>query len=48
MLLRDSVHRGEASFAAVREIAAGALGADPGGWRHEFLGLVDRAAALKR
>ncbi len=48
MLLRDSEHRGEASFAAVREIAAGALGDDPGCWRHEFLGLVDRAAGLKR
>jgi Ca-activated chloride channel family protein len=48
MVLRDSEHRGTASLALVREIASGALADDPSGWRAEFLGLVDRAAALKR
>jgi len=47
MLLRDSQHRGDTSFAAVEEIAAAAIGADKQGYRTEFLDLVRRAAALK-
>lgn len=47
MLLRDSVHRGDTSFAAVEEIAAAALGDDENGRRIEFLDLVRRAATLK-
>jgi Ca-activated chloride channel family protein len=42
-VLRGSSLRGSTSLAQVREIAAGALGADPGGYRQEFLRLVDQA-----
>ena len=48
MALRASEHRGSATLPLVREIAAGALSDDPGGWRAEFLTLVDRAATLNR
>ncbi len=47
MLLRDSPHKGQASFAWVRSTAQGALGRDPSGYRAELVGLVDKAAALK-
>jgi Ca-activated chloride channel family protein len=46
MLLRTSDHRGQASLAHVTATAAGALGADPGGLRAEFLDLVREAGAL--
>jgi Ca-activated chloride channel family protein len=46
MLLRSSEHRGQASLAHVTATAAGALGADPGGLRAEFLDLVREAGAL--
>lgn len=46
MLLRGSVHRGEATLAHVTATAAGALGTDPGGLRAEFLDLVREAGAL--
>ena len=44
MILRNSELRGNATLALVREVASGALGDDPGGYRHEFLHLVDLAA----
>ncbi len=47
MLLRNSVHRGDTSLAAIEEIAAAALGSDEQGYRTEFLDLVRRTAALK-
>ena len=46
MLLRDSPHKGEATFAAVRELAEASRGADPSGYRAEFLELVRRAQQL--
>ena len=46
MLLRGSEHRGEASWAQVRDLAEGALGADAGGYRAQFLDLVGQAEAL--
>jgi Ca-activated chloride channel family protein len=46
MLLRDSHHKGEASWDQVRRMAQGAMGADPEGYRHEFVGLVRTAQAL--
>jgi len=46
LVLRDSGYRGTASFDTVKEIAAGTLGSDPGGFRAEFLGLVEKARAL--
>ena len=47
MMLRDSKHKGAASFAWVRSTAQGSLGQDKGGYRAEFVGLVDKAAKLK-
>jgi Ca-activated chloride channel family protein len=46
MLLRDSEHKGSASFAQVLELARGAQGQDPGGYRAEFVRLVERAQEL--
>jgi Ca-activated chloride channel family protein len=48
MVLRGSESRGDASLAMVREIAAGALGRDEGGYRGEFVAMVDRAAAVTK
>jgi Ca-activated chloride channel family protein len=48
MLLRESKYRGDATFAAVREQARGALGTNPGGHRSGFLEMVDAAAKLKK
>jgi Ca-activated chloride channel family protein len=46
MLLRRSEHAGDASWKGIRAMAADALGADDRGLRTEFLGMVERAAAL--
>ncbi|MFM8415161.1 MAG: von Willebrand factor type A domain-containing protein [Planctomycetota bacterium] len=46
MILRDSEHKGSASFPLVADIAGSALGGDAGGYRAEFLDLVRRAEAL--
>ena len=46
MLLRDSAYRGEADWALVRELASGARGLDPDGYRAEFLRLVELSATL--
>jgi Ca-activated chloride channel family protein len=43
MLLRESPHRGSASPALVQALAREGLGADPGGYRREFLQLVARS-----
>ena len=48
MLLRDSKHKGQASFAMVKKLAGQSLGQDPHGYRAEFLKLVDRAAELTK
>ena len=47
MLLRDSKHKGQASFELVQRLARGARGADKHGYRAEFLKLVRKAARLK-
>lgn len=47
MLLRNSPHRGDASFEGVRRLARDSLGEDKMGLRAEFLGLIDLAARLK-
>ncbi|MEB3225584.1 MAG: YfbK domain-containing protein [Synechococcus sp.] len=47
MLLRDSPYRGESSFDQVLAIAQGSKGADPEGYRSEFIQLVKTAQALK-
>ena len=46
MILRGSEHRGNDNLAAVAEIASGALGDDPGGYRAEFVDLVRKAQML--
>jgi Ca-activated chloride channel homolog len=46
MLLRDSEHRGTATFESVLALAEGAVGADPAGYRREFVDLVRKSAAV--
>jgi len=46
MLLRDSKHKGNATFAAVHEIAGEAAEDDVSGYRAEFLKMVQRAKEL--
>lgn len=46
LLLRGSEYKGEATYAAVRAAAQGALGPDADGRRAEFLALVDAAERL--
>jgi len=47
MLLRDSEHKGKASYRAVAARARSFRGADPDGYRTEFIKLTDLAAALE-
>jgi len=46
MLLRNSEHKGTASFAQALELGRGATGDDPDGFRTEFIGLVEQAQRL--
>jgi len=46
MLLRDSEHKGSATFATVLELARAGQGDDPGGVRAEFVTLVEAARTL--
>lgn len=46
MLLRDSPNKGNATFAAVLELADAARSNDPGGYRAEFLELVRQAKKI--
>lgn len=48
MLLRGSGHKGDWTFDDVLGVAREALGEDTGGYRGEFLGLVERAKRLPR
>ncbi len=48
MLLRDSPHKGSATWSAVAEWAVEGKGADANGYRAEFLSLLERAKALTR
>jgi len=48
MILRDSAHKGSATLADVQSWAQAAQGADLGGYRREFVGLVQTAARLRR
>jgi Ca-activated chloride channel family protein len=47
MVLRDSPHKGTASFASVRELAQEGQGRDVEGYRAEFLKLVESAKAIQ-
>jgi Ca-activated chloride channel family protein len=46
MLLRDSAHRGTATYESVLELAQAARGADPSGYRAEFIELAGAARSL--
>lgn len=46
MLLRNSPHRGDATYDAVLELATEGLAHDPDGWRAQFLDLVRAAKTL--
>jgi len=46
LLLRDSEHKGGASWEQVLSLARGARGDDPQGYRGEFIGLVESARTL--
>lgn len=48
MLLRDSAHKGQATWSAIAEWAQEGLGVDASGYRAEFLTLVEKARALTR
>ena len=48
MLLRNSENKGTASFDQVIEMARGARGADPEGYRGEFIGMVQAAKTLSQ
>lgn len=48
MLLRDSPYKGEAAWADAARLAQEHRGADPDGYRAEFVRLVDLAASLAR
>jgi Ca-activated chloride channel family protein len=46
LLLRQSEHRGAASLRHVIEVARGAVGTDPDGYRAEFVRLAQAAQSL--
>ena len=46
MILRDSPHKGSASFDSVLELAEEGVGSDRSGYRQEFLKLVEQASQL--
>jgi Ca-activated chloride channel homolog len=48
MLLRESPHKGAATFDDVRTLAEAAKGQDAGGYRQEFVHLVGKARALRQ
>jgi Ca-activated chloride channel family protein len=48
MLLRDSEHKGECTWPAMLALARGAKGADPDGYRSEFIRLAEVASTLSR
>jgi Ca-activated chloride channel homolog len=47
MLLRNSPYKGSLTWDGLVELASGAVGADPGGYRKEFLDLVRKAMAIE-
>ena len=48
MLLRDSPHRGTATWNSVRELAVEGKGEDTAGYRAEFISLLEKARGLMR
>jgi len=48
MLLRDSEHSGDATYASIAEMARGARGEDPNGYRSEFVRLAEISELLDK
>jgi Ca-activated chloride channel family protein len=48
MLLRDSPHKGRATWDSVRELAVEGKGGDATGYRAEFISLLEKAQSLSR
>ena len=48
MLLRDSSHKGNATWNSVRELAVEGKGSDAAGYRAEFISLLEKAQSLMR
>jgi Ca-activated chloride channel family protein len=48
MLVRGSPHRGSLTWPAVKAMAQASLGDDAGGYRAEFLTLIEKASTLRR
>ena len=48
MLLRDSAHKGNATWNSVRELAVEGKGEDVNGYRAEFISLIEKAQLLMR
>jgi Ca-activated chloride channel family protein len=46
MILRDSPHKGTATFDQVIELAEEGVGPDAGGYRAEFIGLAQKAKSI--
>jgi Ca-activated chloride channel family protein len=46
MVLRDSPHKGSTTLVDVEAWGRAGLGSDVGGYRNEFLGLVERSRTL--
>ncbi len=46
MLLRDSPHKGDATFDSILELAEASIGTDKEGYRTEFIDLIRRARAI--
>jgi hypothetical protein len=46
MVLRGSAHAGSGNYDLALELGTEAVGADPHGWRREFLALVAKAKSL--
>ena len=46
MLLRQSKHAGSSSWPQLLELARSGRGADPGGYRTEMIGLIEKASAI--
>ena len=47
LYLRDSEYKGNATPALAKQLASQAIGADPSGYRQEFISLIDKGAQLK-
>lgn len=48
MLLRNSEHKGDADFSSIMDLAKSGKGADPHGYRAEFINLVELAELLQK